>query len=141
MPSYVIEAIEAGFDCEIDLRMDTKNRLFLGHDENQYRIEPDFLLKYSKQLWIHCKDRESLNLMVTHEKYRGAVNYFFHINDDYTITSKGYVWAYPNKQMTDQNCVIVVLDEDIIDVIAEKDPFAGAKPFGICTDWVAKLIS
>ena len=140
-PSYIIEAIDSGFDCEIDLRMDKKNRLHLGHDENQYRIEPDFLLEYSKNLWVHCKDRDSLNLMVTDEKYRDAINYFFHITDDYTITSKGYVWAYPNKQMTDQNCVMVVLDQNAIDIIAGKDLSSVANPFGICTDWVVKLSS
>ena len=37
-PDQICEALEKGFDVEIDLRCDENNNLFLGHDYNQYPI-------------------------------------------------------------------------------------------------------
>ena len=34
-------------------------------------------------------------------------NYFWHQNDDYTITSKGYIWAYPGKKLN-KNAIYVL---------------------------------
>ena len=36
-PSYINEAIEKGYNVEVDVRYE-KNKFFLGHDFNQYEI-------------------------------------------------------------------------------------------------------
>lgn len=137
-PKYIIDAIQSGYDCEIDLRVNEHDKLFLGHDEKQYEIDKDFLLEYRNELWVHCKDRNSLNKMVSDDEFKSVMNYFYHENDDYTLTSRGHVWAYPNRHSTD-NCVMVILDENTIRLITEYDLDFVKDPFGICTDWVARI--
>ena len=63
-PDYIINSIKEGFDCEIDLRYDNlSNQFYLGHDSNQYKISKEWLLEYKDNLWIHCKDFDSLNIL------------------------------------------------------------------------------
>lgn len=92
-PNYIEKAIELGFEVEIDLRVHNNN-LYLGHDKNQYLIDQNFLTKYRSKIWIHAKNDESLKyLSDTNED----LNFFWHEEDSYTITSKGYVWTHFNK--------------------------------------------
>lgn len=138
-PDYIEHSIDAGFDCEIDLRINEHGELFLGHDEKQYPVEVDFLLKYSKSLWVHCKDAGSLDLMISNHRYRTEMNFFFHANDDYTMTSKGFIWAYPNRQIISHKCVTVIQNENMLNMIKEKRLCYVKGPYGICTDWVARI--
>ena len=94
-PDQICEALRKGFDVEIDLRCDENNNLFLGHDYNQYPISKDFLLDSIDRFWIHCKDLEALN----HINLFQDANYFWHQEDDYTLTSKNFVWVYPGKKL------------------------------------------
>ena len=41
------------------------------------------------------------------------VHCFWHQEDDVTLTSKGYLWTYPNKQLTPKS--IAVLPEGVIE--------------------------
>ena len=81
-PSYVNEAIEKGYNVEVDVRYE-KNKFFLGHDFNQYEIKKEFLL--NKKIWCHAKTNDALYAL---EKIKA--HYFWHQEDDYTITSKGF---------------------------------------------------
>ena len=47
-PSYVTEALEKGYDVEVDVRFENR-KFFLGHDKNQYGINEKFLL--NKKIW------------------------------------------------------------------------------------------
>ena len=69
----------------------------MGHDEGTYEVDIDWLLKFSNFLWIHCKSSESLNFLSRFQK----LNYFFHDSDQYTITSKGFIWCYPGTDIID----------------------------------------
>ena len=125
-PSYIIHSIKEGFDCEIDLRYDNlSNQFYLGHDSNQYRISKEWLLEYKDNLWIHCKDFDSLNILSLFDE---SLNYFWHENDKFTLTSKGYIWTYPNN-MTSKKSVIVSLGPER----------PSQECFGICSDYVQKL--
>ena len=42
-PKYIEMAINKGFEVEVDVRFE-KNKFFLGHDENQFEVEKNFLL-------------------------------------------------------------------------------------------------
>lgn len=86
---YIENAIQSGFDVEIDLWFVLEG-LFLGHDIPQYPVELDWLQKYKDKLWIHCKNLHALNILKNKN-----LNYFWHEHDSVTITSKGYIWAYP----------------------------------------------
>ena len=119
----IIECINFGYDVEIDV-WSIKNKLYLGHDTAQEKIDLNFLKKHHKKLWVHCKNLEALHLL-SGEK----INYFWHQNDDYTLTSKNYIWTYPNKKITPK-CVIVC------QTLKETKKYSKQKPFKICTDFL-----
>jgi len=88
-PEYIIEAISSGFDAEVDVWL-MDNNLFLGHDSPQYKINKSFL--NINGLWIHCKNYNALK-----ELSHSNLNVFYHTTEDYVLTSKGFIWAYPGK--------------------------------------------
>lgn len=90
-PDKILHCINLGYDVEIDV-WDIEGNLYLGHDEPQYSIKPEFLLDGS--LWCHAKNPEALLRL----RQIGA-HCFWHQNDDYTITSRGLVWVYPDKPL------------------------------------------
>jgi hypothetical protein len=101
-PDYIDEAIELGFDVEIDL-WGIEGMLFLGHDEPQYGITQHWLNQRCSKLWIHCKNTEALEWL----NMIGEFNYFWHEKDTATLTSKGYVWAYPGKQPINNSIAVM----------------------------------
>tara|TARA_S200000501_G_scaffold247122_1_gene231516 strand:+ start:12010 stop:12450 length:441 start_codon:yes stop_codon:yes gene_type:complete len=88
-PEYINSVLEK-FDCEIDVWL-VNNVLYLGHDKPSYQIEKNWLLDRSNKLWCHAKNFDALNFLLNYKE----LNCFWHQEDDYTITSKGFVWAYP----------------------------------------------
>ena len=99
-PDYITNAIDKGFDCEVDIWH--QDGLYLGHDNPAYEIDLDFLLRYHDQLWIHCKDLESLESLSQNEH----LNVFWHESDDYTLTSKGFIWTYPHKKICSKSVIV-----------------------------------
>lgn len=95
-PAYIDLAIRKGFDVEVDVWLEGVN-LWLGHDRPQYGITLDWIAERSERLWVHCKNIEAL----AHLKSNAPeTNYFWHQEDDVTITSKGHLWTYPGKKLT-----------------------------------------
>ena len=120
---YIINAINNKYDCEIDIwKID--NNLFLGHDEPTYLTDIQFLLKYSDKLWIHCKNIQALSYL---SKFT-ELNVFWHENDQYTLTSKQFIWSYPTSKIM-ENCIIVM---------PELNSFNISECVGICSDFVGK---
>jgi hypothetical protein len=92
-PSYIKKAIDNYFDVEIDI-WHKHDGFWLGHDSPQYRTSLDFLAEYNRSLWLHCKNIEALSFL------KDSFNCFYHNTDDVTLTSKNYIWTYPNKHLT-----------------------------------------
>ncbi len=120
-PSYVISAIEAGYDVEVDV-WQTENGTFLGHDGPQYLISKELLLQ--NKIWCHAKNIEAIV-----ELQRIGAHYFWHQKDDITLTSKNYIWTYPGVPLTNNS--ICVMPESYGPL--EKD-LIGIK--GICSDHI-----
>ena len=123
-PSYIEKAINLGFDVEVDVYF-KKNQLFLGHDEPIFRIDVSFLK--NKKIWCHAKNIESLDYLLNFND----IHVFWHQNDDFTLTSRGYIWTYPGKYVTNKS--ILVLDKNIS---KQNLPVC----MGICSDYVSYLI-
>jgi hypothetical protein len=124
-PSYIDEALQnKGIDVEIDLRI-KDNQLYLGHDEPTYLIDQQFIIDRQDHLWIHCKDIESLIYCSTHLPF---TNYFWHQEDDYTLTSKGFIWVYPCQPIPPNKtrciCVIPEVDRTFVN-----------NSYGVCSDY------
>jgi hypothetical protein len=125
-PTYIEEAIYAGFDVEIDVWFIDKY-LWLGHDEPQYMTSKTFIDRYKESLWIHCKNLAALEYFVNLKK---DYKYFWHEKDSYTLTSNGLIWTYPGKPVTGKSII----------VISGQDPDRDAiGAFGICSDYVKTM--
>jgi hypothetical protein len=124
-PTYIDDAIHFGADVEIDLRVFSAG-LYLGHDIPQYYIDLEWIKQRSDKLWIHCKNKEALTFCLANN-----FHCFWHNIDDYTITSHGYVWAYPGKENVGDKCVLVMPE-----LHWDKSEIMSKVNFGICTDFV-----
>jgi hypothetical protein len=119
-------ALHRGYDCEVDVWY-KDNAWFLGHAEPKTLV--DFLFLVRAGLWLHAKNIDALHML----KYTG-LNYFWHQNDDFTLTSKGYIWTYPGKALTSNSiCVLPEWDDPTLSNVKN------LKCFGICSDFVGSL--
>ena len=114
-----------GYDVEIDLRI-KDNKLYLGHNEPQYLLDLDWFEKYHTKLWLHCKEIEVIEKLNQLDLRGTYLNYFWHENDTLTITSKGYLWAYPGKQPINNS----------IAVLPELNGDDTSKSLGVCSDYI-----
>ena len=122
-PKYIDNAIDLGYDVEIDVWM-VEGVFLLGHDDPQYNITEEWLKQRVDKLWIHCKNIEVMQWFDSMKSF----NYFWHENDTITLTSRGFIWAYPGKQPIKNS--IAVKPELFDDNLSEV--------FGVCTDYVQK---
>jgi hypothetical protein len=120
-PSTILNAIDNGFDCEIDIWF-INEELFLGHDEPSYKTSLSFLSEIEEFIWIHCKNFEALEYFNLTNKF----NYFWHEEDRFTITSSGYIWTYPGN-IVGENSVIVNNDKKISEYNC----------YGVCSDYIS----
>jgi hypothetical protein len=117
---YVQKALDKGYEVEVDVRFDN-DKFFLGHDFNQSEVNKNFLL--NKKIWCHAKTKEALSAL---EKIKA--HYFWHQEDDYTITSRGFVWTYPGKSLlTNSICVL-----------PEVANYNEINCLGICSDYIER---
>jgi len=123
-PQYIIEALKNNFDVEIDVWLCKNNKWYLGHDKPQYAIDYSFL--ENEKLWCHAKNLEALSIMLQNPK----IHCFWHQQDDYTITSKKFIWAYPGKKILPNSNTICVMPE------WNDFQFNQNNIIGICSDYV-----
>lgn len=120
-------AIKNRFDVEIDIWY-LNGDFFLGHDEAAYKIKIDQLMPIKDRLWVHCKNFAALD-----ELYGSDFNYFFHHGDDHTLTSKGYIWTFPGKDLGKNN--ILVMPEYAMPL----DDVYKLTAWGICSDYALSI--
>lgn len=130
-PEYIFEAIKEGYLVEVDV-WHVNNKWYFGHDNPQYEVKYKFISDNKKNIWFHCKDIYSLYMLneIDHLNYE-KVNFFWHQTDDYTLTSNGYIWTYPGKDLTNKS--ICVLPEQIGLELKHIE-----KCYGICSDYIKK---
>jgi len=122
----ILEVINDGYDCEIDLWL-LDNQLFLGHDKPENRISLSTVLKIKEQIWIHCKNLAALDYFTNKEDEK--LNFFWHQQDDFTLTSFNYIWTYPGKEVTSNSIIVDLIHVNKL----TKDVF------GICSDNIAEV--
>lgn len=128
-PFQIKSALNKGFDCEIDLWA-IDNKFFLGHNNPTYEIPYNFL--ENPGLWIHAKNLDALYILGADPK----LNFFWHQNDFYTLTSHGYIWTYPGYELT-QNSIMVLPEW----VDASLENTKNLNCFGICSDYVNIILN
>jgi hypothetical protein len=117
---YIDNAMSLGYDVEIDLWY-VNGDYYLGHDVPSHRTNLEFISKDG--LWIHAKNLDAL-----YQLTKTNLHYFWHQNDNFTLTSKNIIWTYPDKETT-KNSVIVTLENNL-------EKFLNLELYGVCTDYV-----
>lgn len=122
-PTYIDLAISKGYDVEVDVWY-KDGLLWLGHDNPDYGVDFRWFRDRISKLWIHCKNIEAL---LYFKECGYNMNYFWHQEDDVTITSLGFFWTYPGKKLT----------ENSIAVMPEIKEFENLEvSLGICSDYI-----
>jgi hypothetical protein len=126
-PEQIELTLTQGFDCEIDLWV-INAELYLGHDRPDYPIDKKFLDKFG--LWIHAKNLAALRWLTDTSLY-----YFWHQEDDFTLTSSNHIWTYPGKHLTNKSIAVMPeRDDEYWEYVKNLDII------GVCTDYVEKFI-
>lgn len=115
-PAYLLEAKSAGFDCEIDCWF-VDGVAFLGHDIPQHQVGCDFLEQDG--FWIHAKNLEAVDILS-----KTDLNWFWHNDDELTITSKGYLWVHSKSKYLAENSISCCFEPRTFRTL----------PYGICSD-------
>ena len=123
-PNYIDLAISKGYDVEVDV-WHKDDLLWLGHDNPQYNVDFRWFCDRIYKLWIHCKNFESVFFF---KECGYEFNYFWHQEDDITLTSLNHIWAYPGKQPI-KNSISVMPELNNDDI---------SKCLGICSDYIEK---
>lgn len=132
-PDYIEKAISDGYDVEIDVRYDRyEEQFYLGHDKSQYLVSKYWLAQNMEKLWVHCKNIEALYEFSN----KGGYNYFWHQDDDFTLTSKKYIWSYPGKPYT-PNSIIVMPEWNL--KVESLNNLKVYNCFGVCSDYVGRI--
>ena len=116
-PTYITEAISAGFDVEVDVWW-WKDGLWLGHDEPEWGLSEKFLETIKENTWLHCKNLKMVEKLINTEYH-----WFWHQTDNVTLTSKGYVWCFPENEVTGG-------------IMVDKGQNTNKNILGVCTDYV-----
>ena len=117
-PSQIMKALAAGYDVEVDVWYQD-DQYWLGHDRPQYETSLSFLK--NPRLWCHAKNLKALENMLKYD-----VHCFWHQTDDYVLTSKGFIWTYPNKTICSKSVIMC----------NDKHNFVDLNCYAICTDYV-----
>lgn len=120
-PSSIINCIKKGYDVEIDV-WSNKAGFWLGHDNPSIAIPIRFMIKNSNRLWIHCKNLEALYVLKNFKQ----LNVFWHQDDQFTLTSKNFIWTYPGNEVT-KNSVLVT---------ENATTYNGPQCYGLCSDFL-----
>lgn len=114
---YLFEALNKKFQIEIDVWYEDK-QWWLGHDEPRWKTGTTIF----EGAWLHAKNKEAL------ERLQGTnLNYFWHDGDDYTITSKGYVWCHKDAVLVPNSVCLLPENGYKGDI---------TKCYAICSDYV-----
>ena len=129
-PFYIDKAIEQGYNVEIDIRGSFYTKFYLGHDEAQYIVSPSWIFERASHLWIHAKDIQALHSLT---QQASNFNVFWHQDDFYTMTTKGFIWTYPGHTLTPQS--ICVMPEKFEGLYSQHEINNCA---GVCSDFIGK---
>ena len=117
-PDKISGVLSLGFDCEIDLWNKDK-RWYLGHDAQTHEVDLEFFS--NPKLWIHAKNLDALNNIPR------SLNFFWHQTDDFALTSKNFIWTFPEKEVREKSIIV-----DNSRNWREKH----YNCFGVCTDYI-----
>ena len=130
LPLNIDSTLLKGYDVEVDLWCEGKD-FFLGHDKAEYKISASWLKERKEYLWIHCKNLKALEKLTSSDL---NLNFFFHDNDFFTLTSKGFIWTLPSQELSKSS--ICVMPEHQSKKWLSNINSISKNSFGICSDYI-----
>ena len=135
-PKQIDKSISMGYDAEFDIIYDHLSSVFwLGHDEPQYKVSWKWVANRHDRLWIHCKDIITLHEFTKYE--HAGYQYFWHQQDDFTLTSNKYIWTFPGKPYTPRSIMVM---PEWNTKISNLNDLRVTDCYGICTDYPSLLL-
>ena len=137
IPEQIEKALHLTFHVEIDLwytrwGQSEIDEWWLGHDHPTTKVDIEWLRSLPlDRVWVHAKSIPTL-CKLSQETW--PLHYFAHENDPVVLTSSGYLWTYPGKQLTEKS--IMVLPE--VSGMAHVEMFSRTVQ-GICSDYVVDI--
>lgn len=126
---YIDDAIYAGYDVEIDVRLINGN-LYLGHDTPDYQLSLDWLLDRKDKLWVHCKNFDALQYLITEN-----LRIFYHQKENHTIINKcNIIWSHELSEANYKSIIPLLSKEDINNYQGNFNNI-----YGTCSDFVEIL--
>jgi hypothetical protein len=140
--SYLIEALNMGFDIEFDIWYISK--FWLGHDSPLKSFSTDTLLHWStmymnQNFYVHCKNMWALEEMIKISK-RNIIP-FFHDVDQCILLKDNTIWVHPSavhSSLTRENCIAVYSTCKTVKYDINYD-IDFERFHGICTDYPLTL--
>jgi len=123
-PDHLLSAIKMGFAVETDVWF-IDDKFYLGHNDPKHEVGSQFLK--DNNFWCHAKNINALYEMLKFKE----IHCFWHQNDDVALTSNGYIWTYPGKELTSHS--IVVMPEKYLEKWWR---YKFAENAGICSDFI-----
>jgi hypothetical protein len=85
---YLFEAIESGYDVEVDIWL-VGNTWLLGHGGPYIPVHDIDLHYLTPHAWFHAKNYAALS-----ELNQIDCNVFAHEQDPFVVTSRGWIWSH-----------------------------------------------
>ena len=117
-----MEALEQGYNAEVDV-WHYSHCLYAGHEAPTHRI-PGKLLT-DDRVWFHAKNFDAFQVLLEAK----VPHVFYHVIDDYALTSCGHIWTYPGKMSCPLSILMLV------------GPYCQVREdvYGVCGDYVGLL--
>ena len=120
---------KSGYSVECDIWC-KDSKWFLGHDHPEFEIIDLDLFLLNKNNLIHAKDGETFSKLLKYCRERGLNNeIFYHTTEDYVLSTRGTIIAYPGRQLYDEN--LCMMPENMGRSITNIE---NAIIIGICSD-------
>lgn len=105
--SYLHEAINNGYDIEVDIRL-TEQGYLLGHDNPTYNITKEQIVELSPYAWFHAKNYEALYALASEGHH-----VFAHDQDLWALTSRNIIWSHKHQRNPNGIVCMPDLETDI----------------------------
>lgn len=116
---YLLHAYDICGAVEVDIQSHN-DKMYFGHDEPQELVSIDLIMQ--DNWFCHAKDLESLGKLL-----KLGAHTFWHQKDTVTLTSRGYIWCYPDVYLIDERAIWLDFENKFTDM----EMIGG---WGLCSD-------
>lgn len=125
---YIEQAINLGFNVEVDVWYNQDGNYYLGHDFPQYLISKEYLFERADKLLVHAKNNETFLKL-----YSKKINIFLHTTEKSVLTSKNNIIFHPDYYPTENIPLFAIFS------MPELSQIKPSFDKGIITDYASTL--